>query len=46
MTMDWDVRWLDTSPNPNKISPELREKAIMVREAIESIMEAGANGDL
>lgn len=46
MTMDWDVRWLDTSPNPNKITPELREKAIMVREAIESIMEAGANGDL
>ncbi|MGV6811741.1 MAG: DUF302 domain-containing protein [Brevirhabdus sp.] len=46
MTMDWDVRWLDTSPNPNKISPELREKAIKVREAIESIMEAGANGDL
>jgi len=46
MTMDWDVRWLDTSPNPNNITPELREKAIMVREAIESIMEAGANGDL
>ncbi|MBU2583452.1 MAG: DUF302 domain-containing protein [Alphaproteobacteria bacterium] len=46
MTMDWDVRWLDTSPNPNKISEELRGKAIEVRESIESIMEAGANGDL
>ena len=46
MTLDWDVRWLDTSPNPNRISPELREHAIMVRENIESIMEAGANGDL
>jgi uncharacterized protein (DUF302 family) len=46
MTMDWDVRWLDTSPNPNRISPELREAAIKVREALEEIMEAGANGDL
>ncbi|MDU8930007.1 DUF302 domain-containing protein [Alisedimentitalea sp. MJ-SS2] len=46
MTLDWDVRWMDTSPNPNKISPELREKALMVRENLESIMEAGANGDL
>ncbi len=46
MTLDWDVRWLDTSPNPNKISPELRERAIWVRESIEAIMEAAANGDL
>lgn len=46
MTLDWDVRWMDTSPNPNRISPELREAAITVRESIESIMEAGANGDL
>ena len=46
MTVDWDVRWLDTSPNPNRISPELRDAAIMVRENLESIMEAGANGDL
>ncbi len=46
MTLDWDIRWMDTSPNPNKITPELREAAIYVRESIESIMEAGANGDL
>jgi len=46
MTLDWDVRWLDTAPNPNRITPELRELAITVRENIESIMEAGANGDL
>jgi len=45
-SLDWDVRWLDTSPNPNKISPELRKNAIKVRENIESIMDAGANGDL
>jgi len=46
MTLDWDVRWMDTSPNPNRISPELREAAINVRESLDSIMEAGANGDL
>lgn len=46
LTLDWDVRWLDTSPNPNKISPELRERAIKVRETIENIMQAGANGEL
>ena len=45
-SLDWDVRWLDTAPNPNKISPELRKNAIKVRENIESIMDAGAKGDL
>lgn len=46
VTLDWDVRWLDTSQNPNWISKELRERAIKVRGALESIMEAGANGEL
>jgi uncharacterized protein (DUF302 family) len=45
LTLDWDVRWLDTSKNPNQISASLREKAIKVREAIDTIMRAGANGD-
>ena len=45
MTLDWDVRWLDSSKNPNKMSASLREKSIMVREAIDKIMRAGANGD-
>ena len=44
-TLDWDVRWLDGSPNPNRIPDDLRERAIKVRENIESIMDAGANGD-
>lgn len=44
-TLDWDVRWLDTSPNPNRISDDLRERAIRVRENIEAIMEAAATGD-
>jgi uncharacterized protein (DUF302 family) len=45
MTLDWDVRWLDTSKNPNAISASLREKAILVRDAIDKIMRAGASGE-
>ncbi|MEM7425941.1 MAG: DUF302 domain-containing protein [Pseudomonadota bacterium] len=45
VTLDWDVRWLDTSPNPNKIPDDLRKRAISVRERIEAIMEAAAIGD-
>ena len=45
LTLDWDVRWLDTSKNPNQISANLREKAILVREAIDKIMRAGASGE-
>lgn len=44
-TLDWDVRWLDTSPNPNRIPADLREKAIQVRQNIEAIMQAAAIGD-
>lgn len=45
MTLDWDVRWIDTSPNPNRISDDLRQRAIRVRENIEMMMEAAATGD-
>jgi len=45
VTIDWDVRWLDTSPNPNQIPPEIRTMAISVRERIEQIMETAASGD-
>lgn len=45
LTLDWDARWLDTSKNPNQISASLRQKAIMVREAIDKIMKAGASGE-
>ncbi|MEW6513752.1 MAG: DUF302 domain-containing protein [Pseudomonadota bacterium] len=45
LTLDWDVKWLDSSKNPNQISDSLRKKAIMVREAIDKIMKAGAAGE-
>ena len=44
-TLDWDVRWFDTSPNPNRMSDDLRERALRVRLNIEKIMEAAATGD-
>ncbi len=44
-TIDWDVRWFDTSHNPNRIPDDLRELAIKVRTNIEAIMEAAATGD-
>jgi uncharacterized protein (DUF302 family) len=46
VTMDWDVRWMDTSRHQDKISESLRAKAIKIREGIEQIMDAGAKGDL
>lgn len=45
MTLDWDVRWLDTSKNPNKITAKMRENSIMIREALDKIMRAGALGE-
>jgi uncharacterized protein (DUF302 family) len=45
LTLDWDVRWLDTSKNPNKLSEGLRGKAVQVRDVIDQIMKAGANGE-
>ncbi|HZV53821.1 MAG TPA: DUF302 domain-containing protein [Rhodocyclaceae bacterium] len=45
MTLDWDVRWLDSSKNPNQMSASLREKSIAVRDAIDKIMRAGAAGE-
>jgi uncharacterized protein (DUF302 family) len=45
LTLDWDVRWLDASKNPNQMSATLRQKSIDVRDAIDKIMRAGAAGD-
>ncbi len=44
-TLDWDVRWMDTNLNPNRISDDLRARAMKVRENIEAIMQAAATGD-
>ena len=46
MTLDWDVTWLDMAGKQMGITPELRKGAMAIREKIDSVMRAGANGEL
>lgn len=46
ITLDWDISWLDFSQNPNKMSPELYKESKRIRDVMEDMMNAGANGDL
>lgn len=41
---DWDVRWLDGAPNPNKLPNTLYQAAVKLRAGMEEIMQAGATG--
>ncbi len=45
VTLDWDIRWMDTAPNPNRISDDLRKRAMSIRTRLEQMMEAAATGD-
>lgn len=44
--LDWDVRWVDDLPNPDRIPDALRQGAIQLRQGLADIIQAGANGDL
>ena len=47
VTLDWDVSWLDVGKKKSALlDDELRKRAIKVKKALVSIMEAGATGDL
>ncbi|MEQ1663284.1 MAG: DUF302 domain-containing protein [Thiobacillus sp.] len=46
MTLDWDVLWLDKANNNMGVTPELRKGAIEIRNKLDSVMRAGANGEL
>ncbi len=46
LTLDWDVTWLDMAGKQMGITPELRKGAIAIREKLDSVMRAGANGEL
>jgi len=46
ITIDWDISWLDYSQNPNKMDPELYKESRRIRDVMEDMMNAGANGDL
>ncbi|MBC7953061.1 MAG: DUF302 domain-containing protein [Rhodospirillaceae bacterium] len=46
MMLDWDVAWLDTSPNPDRIPDSLRKNAARLRQGLIDIIRAGSSGDL
>lgn len=46
ITIDWDISWLDYSQNPNKMDPDLYKESRRIRDVMEDMMKAGANGDL
>lgn len=44
--LDWDVSWLDQAPNPNRLPDSLYQNARRIRQTLEEVMRAGANGEL
>ncbi len=46
ITLDWDLAWLDTLNGKMGINPELGKYAKDIREKMDDIMKAAANGDL
>jgi uncharacterized protein (DUF302 family) len=46
MTLDWDITWLDMAGKQMGITPELRKGAQDIRDKMDSVMRAGANGEL
>ncbi len=46
MTLDWDVSWLANAWHPeSELSEQLKEDALRIRDAMETIMHAGANAE-
>ncbi len=46
LTLDWDVTGIDIAGKQLNITPELREGALAIRDKLDSVMRAGANGEL
>lgn len=46
LTLDWDMAWLDTINGSMGITPVLAKMAVEMRNKIDNVMRAGANGDL
>ncbi len=46
LMMDWDIAWLDLAGKQAGITPELRRGAQAIRDKMEDVMRAAANGDL
>jgi uncharacterized protein (DUF302 family) len=46
LTLDWDIAWLDSVNGSLNVSPELAKFGRDIRDKMDNIMQAGANGDL
>lgn len=46
LTLDWDMAWLDSINGSMGISPEIAKMALDIRDKMDNVMRAGANGDL
>lgn len=46
LTLDWDITWLEHTGKYAGMPPELRRSVLGIREKMESVMRAGANGEL
>ncbi|HYP68521.1 MAG TPA: DUF302 domain-containing protein [Thiobacillaceae bacterium] len=46
LTLDWDIAWLDSVNGSMGVSPDLAKMAIDIRDRMDQIMQAAANGDL
>jgi len=46
LMLDWDITWLDLAGKQAGITPELRRGAKEIREKMDTVMRAGANGEL
>ncbi|HEY9099844.1 MAG TPA: DUF302 domain-containing protein [Thiobacillus sp.] len=46
LTLDWDTAWLDSINGSMGVTPELAKMAMDIRNKMDNVMRAGANGDL
>jgi uncharacterized protein (DUF302 family) len=46
LTQDWDATWLDYAGKAMGITPELRKASIEIRDKMDNMMRAAANGDI
>jgi len=46
LMLDWDITWLEHAGKAAGMKPDLRRDVLRIREKMESMMRAGANGEL
>ncbi|MFZ5575639.1 MAG: DUF302 domain-containing protein [Pseudomonadota bacterium] len=46
LMLDWDITWLEHAGKAAGMAPELRRSVLGIREKMENVMRAGANGEL